>query len=89
MTANELLPALKMDLGFKDSKYDQRLIFYLRNAQEQIKREGITLTDQVDDQQLVVMYAAWSWLKRKTGEGMPRMLRYALNNRLMQEKANG
>ena len=89
MTANELLPALKVDLGFVDSKYDQRLIAYLQNAQEQIKREGITLTDQVDDQQLVVMYAAWSWLKRKTGEGMPRMLRYALNNRLMQEKANG
>lgn len=89
MTANELLPALKVDLGFVDSKYDQRLIIYLQTAQEQIKREGITLTDQVDDQQLVVMYAAWSWLKRKTGEGMPRMLRYALNNRLMQEKANG
>lgn len=89
MTANELLPAFKVDIGFVNSKYDQRLIAYLSNAQEQIKREGITLTDQIDDQQLVVMYAAWSWTKRKTGEGMPRMLRYALNNRLMQEKANG
>jgi hypothetical protein len=35
---------------------------------------------------LVVMYAAWLWRKRDNMEGMPRMLRYALNNRIFQEK---
>ena len=33
------------------------------------------------------MYAAYLWRSRTTGEGMPRMLRYALNNRLFSRKA--
>lgn len=36
---------------------------------------------------LVVQYASWMWRKRDTGEGMPRMVRYALNNRIFAEKA--
>jgi hypothetical protein len=35
------------------------------------------------------MYAAYLWRQRVTGEGMPRMLRYALNNRLFSRKAAG
>lgn len=29
------------------------------------------------------MYTAWLWRRRDSGEGMPRMLRYTLNNRLI------
>ena len=53
---------------------------------------GITTTAfderlaQYVDSQLVVMYAAWLWRKRDTGEGMPRMLRYALNQRVFSQK---
>ena len=84
-----LLQPLKVDLGITSTAYDMRLTAYLKNACVQIEREGVTLTDQIDDQQLVIMYAAWMWRRRDTGEGMPRMIRYALNNRVMQEKANG
>lgn len=84
--AEILLPLLKIDLGIKTTAYDTRLAAYIQNAQEQITREGVTLTDSVDDNQLAVMYAAWTWRRRDTGEGMPRMLRYALNNRLFAEK---
>ena len=40
-----------------------------------------------EDGGLMVMYAAWLYRKRANDEAvMPRMLRYALNNRLMPQK---
>ena len=87
MTATSLLSALKVDLGITATEYDERLTAYLNNAMQQITREGVTLNDS--DGQLVEMYAAWMWRRRDTGEGMPRMVRYLLNNRVLQEKAHG
>ena len=81
-----LLPMLKVDLGITGTAYDERLYQYLQNARGEIIREGITLGNCPDDNQLVIMYAAWTWRKRDTGEGMPRMLRYALNNRVFSQK---
>ena len=89
MTGIELVPMLKVGLGITSNAYDIRLAQYIDSAITQIEREGATLTDSVDDKQLAIMYAAWTWRKRDTGEGMPRMLRYALNNRVLQEKING
>lgn len=86
-TAQELAPLLKIDLGIKTNAYDTRLVAYLETAQSEIQREGITLNDSIDDSQLTIMYAAWLWRRRDGMEGMPRMLRYALNNRLFAEKA--
>ena len=80
---------LKIDLGITTTAYDYRLMIYLENAQTEIAREGISLNlSRVGDMQLVVMYAAWTWRRRADGAGMPRMLRYALNNRLFSEKIN-
>lgn len=84
--ASALLPLLKIDLGIKTNAYDSRLTQYIENAASEIECEGATLTDSVDDNQLVIMYAAWTWRKRDSGEGMPRMLRYALNNRVFSQK---
>lgn len=81
-----LLEMLKVDLGIATTAYDERLGQYLSSAQAQIEREGITLTNSVDDMQIIVMYAAWMWRRRDGMEGMPRMLRYALNNRLFSQK---
>lgn len=87
-SVEQLLIYLKVDLGITTTKYDERLTQYLTNAQREISREGVTLGE--GDDQLVIMYAAWTWRKRDTGEGMPRMLRYALNNRIFSEKmSNG
>lgn len=86
VNAEELLPSLKVDLGITTDAYDERLTAYLQNAQQEIIREGIEIGDMVDDSQLVIMYAAWTWRKRESGEGMPRMLRYALNNRVFSQK---
>lgn len=82
-----ILGRLKIDLGITTPLYDERLLQYIESAEQMIKREGATLSlDSEEDVQLVVMFAAWMWRRRDTGEGMPRMLRYALNNRIFSEK---
>lgn len=87
MTSLELLDSLKVDLGIRTTAYDERLGQYLQAAEASIRREGATLLlDSVDDCQLVIMYAAWLWRRRDNMEGMPRMLRYKLNNRIFSEK---
>mgnify|MGYP003571441035 CR=1 FL=1 len=85
-----LLSMLKVDLGIMSTTaYDERLTQYLENAFSSIREEGASLDlTAVKDCQLVVMYAAWTWRKRESGEGMPRMLRYALNNKIFSEKVN-
>ncbi|QWT53786.1 hypothetical protein [Eubacterium sp. MSJ-33] len=89
MTDADRLTMLKIDLGISAEVYDQRLTRYLQAAQTEIEREGITFPPEppVDDEELIISYAAWKWRQRATGEGMPRMLRYALNNRLLSQKA--
>lgn len=86
MNDEAMLLALKTDLGITTDAYDTRLGQYLTSAKKAITIEGITLTDGVADCDLVVRYAAWTWRKRSTGEGIPRSLRWALNNRLFSEK---
>ena len=86
MTNSELLTMLKIDCGITTTAFDERLAQYVEVAKSEITREGVTLVDAASDSQLVVMYAAWLWRKRDTGEGMPRMLRYAINQRVFSEK---
>lgn len=82
-----MLSLLKIDLGITTTAYDDRLTVYLESAIAQIQREGAGLDlSDAEDMSLVVMYAAWMWRRRDTGEGMPRMIRYALNNRVFSEK---
>ena len=86
MDAGQLVAMLKVDLGITTNAYDERLMNYIESAQTEIKRQGASLSDTIGDMQLVVMYAAWMWRKRDTGDGMPRMIRYALNNKIFSEK---
>lgn len=83
-----------MDEESKSAK-NLELMQYIETAEVFIEREGIILEDTVSDQMLVSMYAMWLYDKRKTTgskytsyyiQNMPRMLRYNLNNRLLQQK---
>lgn len=89
MTEQDRLAMLKIDLGISSTGYDDRLKQILKSSEKAIKKEGVSTLDNtdLDDCQLIVMYAAWMWRKRDTGEGMPRMLRWSLNNRIFSEKA--
>ncbi len=82
-----MLNSLKVDLGITSNVYDGRLTEYLQSAIIAIITEGIDLdTQNIEDANLVIMYAGWLWNKRRTGEGMPRMLRWQMNNRLFSGK---
>jgi hypothetical protein len=86
MTIDNILEMLKVDLGISTDAYDERLESIISYAISEIEREGIVLGDTIEEQNLVAMYAGWLWRKRETGEGMPRMVRYALNNKLFSQK---
>lgn len=84
----DLLDALKINLGITSSAYDARLGELIESAKAFIIREGVAAlnTDNIEDAELVIMYAAYLWRKRDSAEGMPRMLRWALNNRIFSAK---
>ena len=87
MTTQVLLAHLKTDLGIRSNVYDDRLTARITVAQQRLGGLGITLADTDEDNDLVLMYAAWLWRSRVSGEGMPQMLRTTLYNRLFGEKA--
>lgn len=91
MTAAIVLPLLQVDLGelYPTDERKNYLSQVIDAALAFIAREGITLEDTVEDLQLVEMYAAYLVRKRNTTEAMPRMLRWALNNRLFSQKSGG
>lgn len=87
MDMEQLLSGLKVDLGIRAGAYDGRLRDRLREAQERLAAEGITLENTAADRDLVIMYAGWLWRNRIDGAPMPRMLVIARNNRLFGQKA--
>ena len=91
MTNELLLAMLRADLEQPSPTVNDYLLELIKAAKESIEGTGIWLTDSARDRNLVVMYAAYLYRKRKAdnpkGEDkMPRMLRSALNDRLMAEK---
>lgn len=88
MNTQELLANLKIDLGIVTTAYDQRLTALLDVAVKELEREGVSLSlsndvySDISDANLVIEYASYLWRKRDSGEGMPRMLRWQINNRL-------
>lgn len=82
-----MLPLLKIDLGITATAFDNRLTNALETAMERIEAEGATLENTASDRDLVLMYAAWLWRCRVDQAPMGRMLRQALNNRVIRETA--
>ena len=105
MTDADVLVYLKANLEIypENTTQDQYLTMLITAAKDEIAREGITLDmEALSDLNLVVMYAAYLYRKRASDGadaaystaamrqvGMPRMLRYALNNRLFSQKMRG
>lgn len=91
MNAEDIYESLKVDLGefYPSVERGAFLKNMISAAASMIEREGIVLSDTVEDNLLVGMYAAYLVRKRATVEPMPRMLRWALNNRLFSQKAQG
>ena len=91
MTDETILAMLKVNLQIiaGNTLQDEYLRNLIATARQMITREGIMLTDSIEDGNLVVMYAAYLYRKRADDAPvMPRMLRYALNNRLFAQKVS-
>ena len=97
MTDEDILEMLKTDLQISAMKYDSYLTNIIKLAKAAIQKEGIVLNESVgndkevsltiEDGMLVQMYAAYLYRKRREeNAAMPRMLRYALNNRMLSQK---
>lgn len=87
MTDADRIALLRQDLQNPPAASDTYLTHLLATAEERIAKEGIILTESVGDEDLRIMYAAYLYRKRgKDDNPMPRMLRYALNNRLFSQK---
>lgn len=84
------LALLKANLGAIGSTiYDELFTSLLTSSKSMIEREGIALDlDTVEDNNLIVGYATWLFQQRDNpAMQMPRWLRYALNNKVLHEKA--
>ncbi len=84
-----ILASLKVDLGMNTTAYDSRLNEIIDSSTESIIEMGASTLNPGNskDAQLIIMYAAWTWRHRDTGEKMPDMLSKRLNNRILGEKA--
>lgn len=89
MTDAEILTVLKIDLQVSSAALDVYLEPLISAAKDYITTEGIHLSDNYSDSMLVEMYAAYLYRKRREDNAqMPRMLRWALNNRLLQQRGS-
>lgn len=102
MNDQAMLQMLKANLEKPNSVNDGYLSQLIEVAKSEIKREGITLSESggayvMDDANLIVMYAAYLYRERVQNgkgystaalhpQGMPYMLRLALNNHLFAQK---
>lgn len=82
---------VKLNLQIAGSAFDEYIEdLIIPAAEAEIAREGITLDfeNSIGDANLLVMYAGYLYRRRAdySDAGMPRMLRYALNNRLFAQK---
>ena len=82
---------VNLDLLFLTPEKEEQLKFLIDTAIELIAREGVTLSepDSNEEADLVIMYASYLYRKRATDEPMPRMLRWALNNKLFGRERDG
>ena len=100
MTFDEVYALVKQDLGeLNPSEARTTYIKHLMTASigymetpppHDSVAEGTTVPANytADDASLIIMYTHYLVTKRDTTEAMPRMLRYALNNRIFKEKTN-
>lgn len=93
MTDEDILEILKADLNIlsPDATRTKQMEQYIAAAESFIRREGVDLTApySIEDGQLIEMYAAYIFRKRDSDTGMPRMLRWALNNRILSQNRSG
>lgn len=90
MTEQERLTILKKDLQMLTSSNDDYLKILLKQAEAQVKREGVDPSKGIEGDMAVIQYAAYLFRKRASGDtAMPRYLRLQLNNMKVSKAGKG
>lgn len=82
------LQLLKLDLGVSHNARDVIYTNLLESSVSELERMGVVFTSPSptsDDIQLIVDYSSWMYRKRAEDVGLPRRLRFKINNRIIQK----
>lgn len=84
-TLASLLTLVKIDLGITHNLRDVYFETIIQSSKKELERMGIAFKEElpVDDMQLVVDYAVWSYRKRQEDVGLDRSIRFRIHNRLI------
>lgn len=89
MNDTAILALVRANLENPAPAVNDFLLHLIHTAEERIEQTGIDIdASSTSDMDLIVMYASYLYRKRKTDEPMPRMLRLAINDRLLAQKGN-
>lgn len=81
-----LLELLKLDLGFSHTARDKYLNALIPSAEKELTRKGLVLNmNEIDDQMLVVDYAAWSYRNRQEYIPLPRNIQIRIHDRAIKK----
>ena len=91
--ATSMLQRLKLSIPITSTAYDDVLTGYIQRATAalQAANTGIDAgTPSQDDEEMIVMYAAWLWRSNKQPDlPMPPALRLAINDRKVSAITGG
>lgn len=81
------LMILKKDLQLMTETSDEYLMYLLDFSKKLMIQEGVKYAEELEIEMVNIHYAAYLFRKRAgTEAGMPRFLRYELNNLIFSQK---
>lgn len=82
------LSLFKLDMGITHNLRDSFFSNLIQSSYAELTRMGVdlsTTSTTVEDTQLIVDYSAWMYRKRQEDVGLPRNLRFKINNRVISK----
>jgi len=80
------LSLFKLDLGITHNLRDSFFSNLIQSTISELEGMGVDLSSStVEDIQLTVDYSSWMYRKRDQDVGLPRRLKFKINNRVIQK----
>lgn len=82
------LQLFKIDMGITHNLRDVFFSNLIESSYSELKGMGIdfnSTTSTAEDTQLIVDYSSWMYRKRQEDVGLPRRLRFKINNRIISK----
>lgn len=82
------LELFKLDLGIQHSKRDIYFLRLLKSAESELKRRGIPINlEENEDLLLVVDFALWRYRNRTTDVPLAKNIQKRIRDRIIKERA--